>query len=381
MASLASKRGAVLIGNAKYISFITTSSRHASLVSTSRKSSTSPTRKSRFIDYREDVQKPRVIITGGLGQLGQGLAESLRRQFGSENVLLTDIKKPSQNILESGPFAFADVLDTRNLRELVVNHGADWFVHYSALLSSIGESNVPLAMKVNIQSVHNVLELAREFNLRLFIPSTIGAFGPDSPRDPTPDICVQRPKTIYGVAKVHAELMGEYYHHRFGVDFRSLRYPGIISADTEPGGGTTDYAVDIFHSALDNESFQCNLNPDTRLPMMYIDDCIKGTVQFMHVPSQMMKLRTYNVNSMSFTPEEIALEIRKHIPKFKMSYKVIPMLQKIADDWPKKFEDTNARNDWAWSHDYDIEDLVHVMLEKLRMKRHLQNGGNVKTAA
>lgn len=313
--------------------------------------------------------EPKVVITGGLGQLGQGLAISLRQKFGEDNVLLTDIKKPPAEVVQSGPFVFADVLDIRSLREIVVNHGADWIVHYSALLSSIGEMNVPLAMKVNIESVHNVLELAREFGLRLFVPSTIGAFGPESPRDLTPDVCIQRPKTIYGVAKVHAELMGEYYFHRYGVDFRSLRYPGIISADTEPGGGTTDYAVDIFHSSLDSGRFECNLGPNTRLPMMYIDDCIKATVDFMNLPNDQLKLRTYNISAMSFTPEELAAEVKKQLSNFQMEYKVVQRMQDIADKWPMRFDDSNARRDWGWSHDYGVEELVNVMLRKLKAKR------------
>ncbi|CAL8291375.1 unnamed protein product [Boreogadus saida] len=182
---------------------------------------------------------PRVLITGGLGQLGSGLAQILREQYGKENVILSDIKKPPAHVLSSGPFVYADVLDFKQLRELIVNHRITWLVHYSALLSAVGEANVALARKINISGLHNVLDLALENCLRIFVPSTIGAFGPSSPRDPAPDLCVQRPRTIYGVSKVHGELMGEYLHHKYGLDFRCLRYPGVISAHTHPGGGTT----------------------------------------------------------------------------------------------------------------------------------------------
>ncbi|XP_059904832.1 inactive L-threonine 3-dehydrogenase, mitochondrial-like isoform X2 [Gadus macrocephalus] len=187
----------------------------------------------------EDADPPMVLITGGLGQLGVGLAKLLRRRFGKNNVILSDIKKPPDNVYHSGPFIYSDVLDHKNLREIVVNNNVSWLVHYSAVLSAVGESNVTLARDVNITGFHNVLDMALEHDLRVFVPSTIRAFGPSSPRDPAPELGVQRPCTIFGVAKVHAELMGEYYHHQYGLDFRCLRYPGIISADSQPGGGTT----------------------------------------------------------------------------------------------------------------------------------------------
>uniref|UniRef100_A0A8C2WRF5 NAD-dependent epimerase/dehydratase domain-containing protein n=1 Tax=Cyclopterus lumpus TaxID=8103 RepID=A0A8C2WRF5_CYCLU len=217
-----------------------------------------------------NTDHPKVLITGGLGQLGVGLAKLLRRRFGKNNVILSDIRKPPNHVYHNGPFIFSDILDYKNLREIVVNNNISWLVHYSAVLSAVGESNVALAKEVNITGLHNILDIATEHGLRVFVPSTIGAFGPSSPRDPTPELCVQRPRTIYGVSKVHAELMGEYYHHRYALDFRCLRYPGIISADSQPGGGTTDYAVQIFHAAVKTGSFECNLRSDTRLPMMYI---------------------------------------------------------------------------------------------------------------
>uniref|UniRef100_G3NW95 L-threonine 3-dehydrogenase, mitochondrial n=1 Tax=Gasterosteus aculeatus aculeatus TaxID=481459 RepID=G3NW95_GASAC len=302
---------------------------------------------------------PRVLITGGLGQLGVGLAQILREQYGSENVILSDIKKPPPHVLSSGPFVYADVLDYKHLRELIINYRVTWLIHYSALLSAVGEANVALARKINIT----------ENCLRIFVPSTIGAFGPSSPRDPAPDLCVQRPRTIYGVSKVHGELMGEYLHHKYGLDFRCLRYPGVISVNTPPGGGTTDYAVQIFHDALSTGHYECYLRPDTRLPMMHISDCHRATIEFMQAPECQMSLRTYNIAAMSFTPEEVAEEIRKHLPHLKVTYNPDSVRQNIADSWPVRFDDTNARRDWGWAPAFQLEELVSDMLRSVRDKR------------
>ncbi|XP_072552539.1 L-threonine dehydrogenase [Salminus brasiliensis] len=308
-----------------------------------------------------ETDHPKVLITGGLGQLGVGLAKLLRKRYGKNNVILSDIRKPPSSVFHSGPFIYSDILDYKNLREIVVNNRITWLVHYSALLSAVGEANVALARAVNITGLHNILDIAAEHGLRLFVPSTIGAFGPTSPRNPTPDLCVQRPRTIYGVSKVHAELMGEYYHHRYGLDFRCLRYPGIISADSQPGGGTTDYAVQIFHDAAKSGKFECNLKPDTRLPMMYIDDCLRATLEVMEAPAETLSMRTYNINAMSFTPEELAQEVRKQLPDLQVTYEIDHVRQAIADSWPMNFDDSNARNDWGWKHDYDLPELVQTM--------------------
>ncbi|KAM9675850.1 L-threonine 3-dehydrogenase, mitochondrial [Dama dama] len=309
-----------------------------------------------------EADQQRVLITGGLGQLGVGLANFLRKRFGKDNVILSDIRKPPEHVFLSGPFIYSDILDYKNLREIVVNNRITWLFHYSALLSAVGEANVSLARAVNITGLHNVLDVAAEHGLRLFVPSTIGAFGPTSPRNPTPDLCIQRPRTIYGVSKVHAELMGEYYYYRYGLDFRCLRYPGIISADSQPGGGTTDYAVQIFHEAVKNGRFECNLKPDTRLPMMYIDDCLRATLEVMEAPAESLSMRTYNINAMSFTPAELAQEVLKHVPEFQVTYSVDPVRQAIADSWPMNFDDSNARKDWGWKHDIDLPELVTTML-------------------
>ncbi|XP_061481786.1 L-threonine 3-dehydrogenase, mitochondrial-like [Rhineura floridana] len=318
-----------------------------------------------------EADHPRVLITGGLGQLGVGLAKLLRKRFGKNNVILSDIRKPPDNVFYSGPFIYSDILDYKNLREIVVNNRITWLFHYSALLSAVGEANVPLARSVNITGLHNILDIAAEHSLRLFVPSTIGAFGPTSPRNPTPDLCIQRPRTIYGVSKVHAELMGEYYHYRYGLDFRCLRYPGIISADSQPGGGTTDYAVQIFHDAIKTGKFQCNLKPDTRLPMMYIDDCLRATLEIMEAPAELLSMRTYNISAMSFTPEELVQEVQKHMPELEVAYGVDAVRQAIADSWPMIFDDGNARQDWGWKHDYDLPDLVNTMFSFLDSARSI----------
>nr|XP_015203920.1 PREDICTED: L-threonine 3-dehydrogenase, mitochondrial-like isoform X2 [Lepisosteus oculatus] len=309
---------------------------------------------------------PRVLITGGLGQLGIGLARLLRKQYGTENVILSDIKKPSDEVYKSGPFVYADVTDYNNLRELVTNQRVTWLVHYSALLSAAGEANVALARRVNITGLHNVLDLALEHSLRLFVPSTIGAFGPTSPRHPTPDLCVQRPRTIYGVSKVHCELMGEYFHHKYGLDFRCLRYPGIISADSEPGGGTTDYAVKIFHDALRSGRFECYLRADTRLPMMHISDCHRATLEFLQAPERQLSLRTYNIAALNFTPGELAAELRHHLPRLEVIYTPDRVRQGIADGWPMSFDDSNARRDWGWRPEFGLPELVSDMLSTIK---------------
>ncbi|GAB0097865.1 L-threonine 3-dehydrogenase, mitochondrial [Sergentomyia squamirostris] len=314
---------------------------------------------------------PRILITGGLGQLGTECAKLLRSHFGKESVILSDIIKPSPAIVDSGPYIFADILDFKGLQRIVVDNRIDWLIHFSALLSAIGEQNVPLAVRVNIEGVHNVIELAKQYKLRIFVPSTIGAFGPDSPRNPTPNVTIQRPRTIYGVSKVHAELIGEYYYHKFGLDFRCLRFPGVISSDA-PGGGTTDYAVSIFYDALKTGHFQCYLRPDTRLPMIHIEDCLRALLEFMTTPQENLKRRAYNVTAMSFTPEELVAEVAKYVPELRVTYKP-DSRQLIADSWPQVFDDSEARTDWAWQPKYNMQELVEMMVHDVK-KMLMKNG-------
>lgn len=276
---------------------------------------------------------------------------------------MSDIIKPTKSAAAEGPYIFADILDFKGLQEIVVSHRIDWLIHFSALLSAVGEQNVPLAVRVNIEGVHNVIELAKQYKLRLFVPSTIGSFGPDSPRNPTPNVTVQRPRTIYGVSKVHAELLGEYYHHRFGLDFRCLRFPGVISSDP-PGGGTTDYAVFMFFEALRTGKFECYLRPDTRLPMMHISDCLRSLWEFLTAPPELLKRRVYNVTAMSFTPEELAEELRKYVPNLEVTYRP-DSRQLIADSWPQVFDDSEARADWGWQHKCSLQQLVETMVKEV----------------
>ncbi|KAM6893486.1 L-threonine 3-dehydrogenase, mitochondrial-like [Xenentodon cancila] len=297
---------------------------------------------------------------------------TLRRRFGKNSVILSDIRKPPNHVYDSGPFIFSDILDHKNLRGIVVNNNISWLVHYAAVLSAGGENMVTLAKEVNITGLHNILDVATEHGLRLFIPSTVAAFGPSSPRDPTPELCVQRPRTIYGVSKVHAELMGEYYHHRYGLDFRCLRYPGIISADFQPGEGIADYAIQIFHAAVKTGHFDCYLRSDTQLPVMYIDDCVRATLEFLEAPTNTLNSRTYNISGVDFTPHELTQEIQKVLPDLKVIYDVDPVRQAIdsltstqqiaADSWPKALEDSAASRDWGWKHEYGLPELVQAML-------------------
>lgn len=327
-----------------------------------------------------DVDHPRVLITGALGQLGQGLSKLLKKKYGNENVVMSDIVRASRDVTETGPYYFVDVLDFRNIQEVIVNQNIDWVVHFSALLSAVGEKDVPLAIKVNIQGLHNMMELAKMYNLRLFCPSTIGAFGPESPKHMTPDETVMKPKTIYGVSKVHTELLGEYYHHKFGVDFRCLRLPGVISGDAAPGGGTTDYAVEIFDCALQSGEYTCYLRPDATLPMIYVDDCLRGISEVLEAPEAILTQRTYNINAIAFSPEELAQELKKYVPRLNMIYKP-DSRQEIADSWPASLDDSNARRDWRWDHHYDMEELVQTMIEVVSKRLGLSTRTNGQSTA
>ncbi|KAJ2613147.1 hypothetical protein H4S08_002359 [Coemansia sp. RSA 1365] len=314
---------------------------------------------------QQQTPPPRVLVTGSLGQLGSTIVNTLRAKFGQENVIASDIKKPTIEQRSTGPFVYADVLNYRALEQIVVDYGIDWVVHFSAVLSAAGERNPALGLNVNINGFQNVLELAKAHRLRLLSPSTMGAFGPTTPKDETPDLTIMRPNTIYGISKVHMELLGEYYCEKYGVDFRSLRYPGIISADSPPGGGTTDYAVDIFHAALKSNCYTSFLSSDMRLPMAYIDDCITGTIQLLEAPQESLTQRVYNVHACAFSPAELAQEIcRQHSPDFVIDYNP-DFREDIASTWPRTMADTAARKDWGWNPVLGTSDIVREMLSKL----------------
>jgi len=332
------------------------------------------------------IQKaPKVLITGGGGQLGPGLARLMRASYGTDNVVLTDVRKPNNPEAYAGPFKYADVRDYKGLERLVVEHDIDWVVNFAALLSAVSEKMPELAYQVNLEGSKNMLDLAKNHGLRVFIPSTIGAYGPTSQLthpNGVPDIDIQRCTSFYGIHKVFVENMGENYLRKFGVDFRCLRFPGIISADTEPGGGTTDYAVDIFKYAVKNKDYTCYLKPDSMLPMMHVDDCLRATMEFLETPEDVLNSmpgkRTYNISAMSFTPQTILAEIKKHYPEFNVDYDVDPIRQAIADSWPRRFDDSSAREVWGWSHHYDEELLTKYMIENLSGKVEAMAGQKAK---
>jgi len=311
----------------------------------------------------------KVLVTGSLGQIGTELIPVLRKKYGQNNVIATDVRKAPQDF---APFQYLDVLDANSLSRLVVEHRIDLLIHNTGILSAAGERNPKLAMDINVLGVQNALEVARQHNLKVFIPSSIAAFGLSSPKVKTPDLTIMRPSTIYGVTKVYAELLGEYYFSKYGVDFRSIRYPGVISNKALPGGGTTDYAVEIFYEALKTGEYNCFLSADSELPMMYMPDCIKSTIDLIEAPAKDLQSRTYNVTAFSFTPAQLAKSIQKFIPKFTISYKP-DFRQAIADSWPKSLDDSGAKKDWKWKPDFDLDAMTKDMLIQLRAKLQSEN--------
>jgi nucleoside-diphosphate-sugar epimerase len=309
-----------------------------------------------------------ILVTGSRGQIGTELTGELRRRYGASNVVACDLRPPDEATNE-GVFELADVRNRDRLRDIVSGHGIDTIVHLAAVLSANGEKEPVLAWEVNVGGLMNVLEIARELGLaRVLCPSSIAVFGEGCPSESTPQETVLRPTTMYGVTKVTGELLCDYYVRRFGVDARGLRYPGIVSAETLPGGGTTDYAVEIFYKAVEEGRYTCFLRKDTRLPMMYMPDCIKATVALLEADfSGLRHHGDFNVSSMSFTPGELAEVIRAHMPDFEISY-VPDHRQSIADSWPSSVDDTAARREWGWEADYDIEAMAEDMLDKLHKR-------------
>ena len=306
---------------------------------------------------------PRVLITGALGQVGSELAISLRKKYGAENVVMTDIRKPDQKTADAGPFEFCDVLDEGSIDRLVVNNRIDWMIHNSAIMSVLGEAIPHKAMDLNVTGVRNVFEVSRRHNLRTYCPSSMAVFGEDCGKVMTKDDTILNPTTIYGITKVFMEQVGAYYHRKFGVDFRCLRYPGVISAAQLPGGGTTDYAVHMYHYALQKEKFECPVLPHEPLPMMYVDDCIEGTIQFLETPREKLSRCVYNMAGFSFSPQELHDSIQKKIP-LEMEYKK-GIAQDIAFSWPDSMDDANAQKDWQWKPKYDIDRMTDKMLEMI----------------
>jgi nucleoside-diphosphate-sugar epimerase len=312
-------------------------------------------------------KKPKILVTGATGQIGSELVLELRKKYGGENVVAVGhSRKPSDKLFSSGPYESIDVSDKTSIEKAVKKHSVDTIYHLAALLSATGEQNPQLAWTVNMNSLYYVLEIAREQKLaKIFWPSSIAVFGPTAPRSNTPQDTILIPGTMYGVTKVAGELLCNYYFMKYAVDVRSVRYPGIISSETPPGGGTTDYAVEIFYEAIKNKKYACFVREDTVLPMMYMPDCLKATIDLMEADSSKIKCRTsYNVAGMSFSAGQLTAEIRKHIPDFRCAYKP-DFRQKIADSWPMSLDDTAARKEWGWKPKYDLPSMTRDMIEKL----------------
>jgi len=314
-----------------------------------------------------------ILVTGSCGQIGSELTLALRELYGNDNVVATGhITKPSETLFNSGPFHAIDCTDIKTVVEVMNKYSIDTIYHLAARLSAVAEANPQQAWDVNINGLYNMLEIAREYKCAIFVPSSIGAFGPNTPHDNTPQDTIQRPNTMYGVTKVAGELLCDYYFKRFAIDTRGVRFPGIISYITLPGGGTTDYAVEIFYEAIKQKKYTCFLKAGTYLDMMYMPDTIKASIDIMEAdPSKLIHRNSFNVSAMSFSPEDIAAEIRKHIPDFTLDYKIDPIRQEIADSWPNNMDDSSAREEWGWKPQYDLSLMTSDMIEKLSARLNI----------
>jgi len=311
----------------------------------------------------------RILVTGALGQIGSELVPALRERYGADQVVASDIRVAPTGTEGEGLFPLLDCTSQRQIQEAVRRYRVDTIYHLAALLSAVAEQKPQVAWDINMGSLYRVLEVARENRCAVFVPSSIGAFGPSTPPDGTPQDTIQRPTTMYGVTKVAGELLCDYYHQRFGLDTRGVRFPGIISHVAPPGGGTTDYAVEIYYDAIRHERYTCFLAAETRLDMMYMPDAIKAAIEVMEAdPTRLRHRNAFNVTAMNFTPEQVSAAIRRHIPGFTIGYAVDPVRQGIADSWPNSLDDTAAREEWGWQPTYDLDAMTADMLTHLRRK-------------
>lgn len=313
----------------------------------------------------------KVLVTGALGQIGSELVKRFRKEYDDHNVIVSDVRElpERKDIIDAGPFELIDVTDGNRIKEVADKYKVNTIVHLAALLSAVGEKVPQKCWQINMGGLFNVLEVARENECQVFTPSSIACFGPDTPKDKTPQTTLQRPTSMYGVTKVAGENLCDYYHLRFGVDTRGVRFPGIISYDTLPGGGTTDYAVDIYYDAIKKGSYECFIKEGTYMDMMYMPDALNAVIQLIEADgSKLIHRNAFNIAAMSFEPEEIKKSIQKFMPEFTMTYNVDPVRQAIADSWPNSLDDSCARAEWGWKPEYDLDTMSKDMLEKLREK-------------
>ena len=319
-----------------------------------------------FVPIKSQM-KERILIIGSSGQIGTELVMELRSMYGNNNVIASDIRPSSSEVMESGPFEKLDIMDEKLLRDIVKKYKITQVYLLAALLSATAEKNIELGWSLNMRSHSHVLDLAKDGLIKkIFWPSSIAVFGPTTPMENTPQYTVMEPNTVYGITKQAGERWNEYYFNKFGVDVRSIRYPGLIGWKAAPGGGTTDYAVDIFHQAIQHEKYESFLSENTGLPMMYMPDAIRATIELMEAPAEQVKIRSsYNLAGVSFTPKQIAEEVKKHIPDFKMTYNP-DFRQAIADSWPSSIDDNYAQKDWGWELKYDLEKMTSDMMINLK---------------
>ncbi len=313
--------------------------------------------------------KDKILVIGASGQIGVELTLALRKIYGGANVIASDLREQNPLLENSGPYVSLDVMNKEMLHVQVIRQGITQIYLLAAILSATGEKNPSLAWHLNMQSLLNVLDIAKEEQVeKIFWPSSIAVFGPTSPKQNCPQQTIIEPTTVYGISKYAGEFWCNYYFNRYGVDVRSLRYPGLVSYKSAPGGGTTDYAIEIFDGALENKSYECFLKEDTYLPMMYMPDAIRATIELMETKKEQVKIRTsYNVSGISFSPKEIALEIQQHIPEFTISYKP-DSRQEIADSWPQSIDDSTAAEQWGWRAKFDLKSMTVDMLKNMKAK-------------
>ena len=319
-----------------------------------------------FVKIKSQM-KERILIIGSAGQIGTELVMELRSMYGNNNVIASDIRPSSSEVMESGPFEKLDIMDEQLLRDIVKKYKITQVYLLAALLSATAEKNIELGWRLNMRSHSHVLDLAKDGLIKkIFWPSSIAVFGPTTPMENTPQYTVMEPNTVYGITKQAGERWNEYYFNKFGIDVRSIRYPGLIGWKAAPGGGTTDYAVDIFHQAIQHEKYESFLSENTELPMMYMPDAIRATIELMEAPVEQVKIRSsYNLAGVSFTPKQIAKEVKKHIPDFEMTYNA-DFRQAIADSWPSSIDDSYAQKDWGWKLKYDLEKMTSDMMINLK---------------